>query len=233
MPKRIIFLLTVSTAVVLMFWSCKSQKEVESKKIDLTNQADSASYAIGVQIAENFIQQGLDTVMNIEYIVSGIRDQITKESKITVEDTDKIIQSFFEGMQKAKSGDKVSEGEAYLKENGKRSEVKTTASGLQYEVIEMGNGAKPVASSTVKVHYQGTLLNGTVFDSSYERGEPISFPLNGVIKGWTEGLQLMPVGSKFKFVIPYDLAYGERGAGQLIGPFETLIFEVELLDIEK
>ena len=136
-------------------------------------------------------------------------------------------------MQKAQSGGKISEGEAFLAENGKRPEVTTTASGLQYEVIEMGDGAKPTASSTVKVHYRGTLLDGTVFDSSYDRGEPISFPLNGVIRGWTEGLQLMPVGSKFKFYIPYDLAYGERGAGQVIGPYETLIFEVELLNIEK
>ncbi len=231
--KRTVLLLTASTAALLMLWSCKSQKEVESKKVDLTSQADSASYAIGVQIAENFVRQGLDTTMNVELIIEGIKDQIAKESKIAIEATDQIVQSFFEEMQKAQSGDKLAEGEAFLTENGKRPEVTTTISGLQYEVIEMGNGAKPIASSTVKVHYQGTLLDGTVFDSSYERGEPISFPLNGVIKGWTEGLQLMPVGSKFKFVIPYNLAYGERGAGQLIGPFETLIFEVELLDIEK
>ncbi|MDD2636284.1 MAG: FKBP-type peptidyl-prolyl cis-trans isomerase [Bacteroidales bacterium] len=231
--KKTVLLLTVCTAALLMLWSCKSQKEVESKTIDLTSQVDSASYSIGVQIAENFVRQGLDTVMNVDLIVAGIQDQIAKESKIAIEATDQIVQSFFEEMQKAQSGDKLSEGEAFLKENGKRPEVTTTASGLQYEVLEMGNGAKPTASSTVKVHYQGTLLDGTVFDSSYDRGEPISFPLNGVIKGWTEGLQLMPVGSKFRFVIPYDLAYGERGAGQLIGPFETLIFEVELLDIEK
>jgi FKBP-type peptidyl-prolyl cis-trans isomerase len=128
---------------------------------------------------------------------------------------------------------KIEEGANYLAENGKREGVVTTASGLQYEVISLGKGAKPTAANTVKVHYRGTLLNGTVFDSSIDRGEPISFPLNGVIAGWTEGLQLMPVGSKFRFVIPYNLAYGERGASELIGPYETLIFEVELLAIEK
>ena len=124
------------------------------------------------------------------------------------------------------------EGEKFLTENGKRAGVKTTASGLQYEVLEASLGQKPKASDTVKVHYEGTLIDGTVFDSSYRRGEPISFPLNGVIKGWTEGLQLMPVGSKFKFFIPYQLAYGERGAGGSIPPYAALIFTVELLGIE-
>jgi len=124
------------------------------------------------------------------------------------------------------------EGEAFLAENAKREGVKVTASGLQYEVLEPGNGPKPTAESTVKVHYEGTLIDGTVFDSSYKRGEPISFPLNGVIKGWTEGLQLMPKGAKYKLYIPYQLAYGERGAGRDIPPFAALIFTVELLDFK-
>ena len=124
------------------------------------------------------------------------------------------------------------EGEKFLAENGKREGVKTTASGLQYEVLEATLGQKPKATDSVKVHYEGTLINGTVFDSSYKRGEPISFPLSGVIKGWTEGLQLMSVGSKFKFFIPYQLAYGERGAGGSIPPYAALIFTVELLGIE-
>ena len=126
----------------------------------------------------------------------------------------------------------LKEGEAFMAENAKREGVKTTASGLQYEVLVQGNGPKPKAESTVKVHYEGTLINGTVFDSSYKRGEPIEFPLNGVIQGWTEGLQLMPVGSKYKLYIPYQLAYGERGAGASIPPYAALIFTVELLEIK-
>lgn len=214
-------------------WSCKSQNKVEKKKVELTSKVDSASYAIGMQIGQNFAQQGLDTVMNINLILEGIKDQIAKEAKLDINKTDEIVQSFFSEMQKSQSSGKLKEGEDFLKENGKREGVVSTPSGLQYEVITMGTGPKPVATSTVKTHYRGTTLDGTEFDSSYKRNEPLSFPLNGVIKGWTEGLQLMPVGSKFRFFIPYDLAYGERGAGQLIGPFETLIFEVELIAIEK
>jgi FKBP-type peptidyl-prolyl cis-trans isomerase len=123
------------------------------------------------------------------------------------------------------------EGIKFLNDNAKLDEVTVTASGLQYEVLKQGDGSKPDATDTVEVHYKGTLIDGTQFDSSYDRGQTISFPLQGVIKGWTEGLQLMPIGSNYRFFIPYNLAYGERGAGGVIPPFATLIFDVELISI--
>jgi FKBP-type peptidyl-prolyl cis-trans isomerase FklB len=125
----------------------------------------------------------------------------------------------------------AAEGTAFLEDNAKRAEVTVTESGLQYEVLATGEGDKPAADSTVRVHYHGTLINGTVFDSSVERGQPAEFPVNGVIKGWTEALQLMAPGAKFRLYIPHDLAYGERGAGASIAPFSTLVFDVELLEV--
>ena len=141
--------------------------------------------------------------------------------------------AYVEGVvSRLKYGQTKEDGEKFLAENKLRDGVKTTESGLQYEVIKLGKGKKPTAESTVKVHYEGTLIDGTVFDSSYKRGEPIEFPLSGVIQGWTEGLQLMPVGSTYKLYIPYQLGYGDRGAGQSIPPYSALIFTVELLDIK-
>jgi FKBP-type peptidyl-prolyl cis-trans isomerase FklB len=220
----------IITSIIVI--SCKTQEPVENKKIELTSAKDSASYALGMQIGNNLSQQGLNERLDVDIILAGIKDMTQNETLIEMDKTDALLQAFFEEMQKEESGDKITEGEKFLAENAKRDEVVTLPSGLQYEILVEGNGPKPDATSTVKTHYKGTLLDGRVFDSSYDRGEPTSFPVNRVIAGWTEALQLMPVGSKWKLYIPYNLAYGERGAGQLIGPFETLIFEIELLDIE-
>ena len=168
---------------------------------------NSLSYQLGLSVAQYLMQYG-EKELNYDEFKAGI-----------------------EFVMKM-SGEAKAAGEKFLAENAKREGVKTTASGLQYEVLEATIGQKPKATDTVKVHYEGTLIDGTVFDSSYKRGESISFPLNGVIKGWTEGLQLMSVGSKYKFFIPYQLAYGERGAGGSIPPYAALIFTVEVLGID-
>jgi FKBP-type peptidyl-prolyl cis-trans isomerase len=148
-----------------------------------------------------------------------------------ISEAGRVLSELQQKMNEQKFTDVKSTGEAFLASNAKLDGVTVTESGLQYSVITESEGAKPAATDTVSVHYRGTLLDGTEFDSSYSRGEPATFPLNGVIPGWTEGVQLMSIGNKFKFVIPYQLAYGERGSGSSIGPFETLIFEVELLKI--
>ena len=168
---------------------------------------NSLSFQLGTSVAQYLMQYG-EKELNYEEFKAGI-DLVLNMSA------------------KAKE-----EGEKFLAENAKREGVKVTESGLQYEVLEVTIGQKPKATDSVRVHYEGTLIDGTVFDSSYKRGESIAFPLNGVIKGWTEGLQLMSVGSKYKFFIPYQLAYGERGAGASIPPYAALIFTVELLGIE-
>lgn len=208
----------------------------------LRSTEDDALYLKGIEIGSNLNQQftvnpylteDSSIEINIELIKKGIIEGIHQKAKMTPEEATTYLNTTMEAKAAERNKALTAKGEEFLAENAKREEVIATESGLQYEVITMGNGEKPTAESVVKVHYHGTLIDGTVFDSSVERGEPIEFPLNGVIKGWTEGLQLMPVGSKFILYIPYQLAYGERGAGELIGPYEALIFEVELLEIVK
>ena len=197
----------------------------------INNEIDSVSYSLGVNIGENIKTQfpNID-LKNFEAAIKDVLDN-SKEPIISGADAQKTIQEYFTKQQAKASESVVEEGTKFLAENSKKENVVTLESGLQYEVIKSGDGAKPTLNAQVTTHYHGTLIDGTVFDSSVERGEPASFPVSGVIKGWTEALQLMNVGSKWRLFVPYDLAYGERGAGPQIGPFTTLIFEVELISI--
>ena len=193
---------------------------------------DKVSYALGLSLGQNMASSGVKT---IEYddLVAGMKAIMNKEKPaISFDEAQEVLNTFFAELEAKVAGKAKAEGEAFLAENAKREGVIVTGSGLQYEVLTAAEGKKPKATDKVKVHYEGTLIDGTVFDSSYRRGEAISFGLNQVIKGWTEGVQLMSVGAKYKFFIPYNLAYGERGAGAQIPPYAALIFTVELLDIE-
>ncbi|MBR1717404.1 MAG: FKBP-type peptidyl-prolyl cis-trans isomerase [Paludibacteraceae bacterium] len=193
---------------------------------------DKISYALGLSMGQNLASSGVES-LNYQDLAAGIEDVLTKQQpKISYQEAQQVLNSFFQELEQKIAGAAKVEGEKFLAENAKREGVKVTESGLQYEILEPSLGQKPKATDTVRVHYEGTLIDGTVFDSSYKRGESITFPLNGVIKGWTEGLQLMSIGSKYKFFIPYQLAYGERGAGASIPPYAALIFTVELLGIE-
>lgn len=197
----------------------------------LTNEIDSVSYSLGVNIGENLKTQFPDiNLKNFELAIKDVLDN-QKVPKISGADAQKVIQNYFQKQQAKASESVIEEGKKFLTENSKKDGVITLESGLQYEIIKSGEGAKPTINDQVTTHYHGTLLDGTVFDSSVERGQPATFPVSGVIKGWTEALQLMTVGSKWKLFVPYDLAYGERGAGPKIGPYTTLIFEVELISI--
>lgn len=209
-----------------------------STKLD--TQKDKASYIIGQNIGRSFQQQNLDeSVVDLDKLMLGLKDVLNgAEPKFTEEQIMEIMTQFQQDMQArsdsvaaAASGSNRKAGEEFLKENATKEGVVTLPSGLQYKVLEEGKGKKPGPTSMVTVHYRGTLLDGTEFDSSIERGQPATFPVNGVIEGWTEALQLMPAGSKWQLFIPADLAYGDQGAGPTIGPGSTLIFEVELISV--
>ncbi|RJG51364.1 FKBP-type peptidyl-prolyl cis-trans isomerase [Motilimonas pumila] len=192
------------------------------------------SYGIGRQLGEQLAANPFDGLV-IEAVQEGVADafggQASQVDEQALGEAFQIIAAQIQEKQAEQAKELSKEGEAFLAENAKKDGVVVTESGLQYEVITQGTGEKPTAASTVRTHYHGQLIDGTVFDSSVQRGEPAEFPVNGVIAGWTEALQLMPVGSKYKLTIPYSLAYGERGAGGAIGPYSTLVFEVELLEI--
>lgn len=194
---------------------------------------DKVSYALGLSLGNNLLSSGI-TALNVEKFSKGVQDVLEQNHpEISYQEAQNVINEYFQNLQAKLSEKTIAEGKAFLETNGKRPEVITLKSGLQYEIIKEGNGAVPTANNTVNVHYHGTLIDGTVFDSSVRRGEPATFGVTQVITGWVEALQLMPVGSKWKLYIPSNLAYGAQGAGQHIGPHTTLIFEVELLGIEK
>ena len=192
---------------------------------------DEVSYALGLSIGQNFKASGIKAITSEDFI-SGLQDVLAeREPQMTTERAREVINQLFMRLQQEESELNAAAGKEYQEIMRHKSGVVTLPSGLQYEIIKEGSGAKPKATDKVRVHYHGTLINGVVFDSSVERGEPAEFPLNAVIPGWTEILQLMPVGSKWRVVIPSELAYGSRGAGDVIRPNMTLIFEIELLDI--
>lgn len=197
------------------------------------------SYALGLSIGRQLSQMGV-AELNAGDFAQAVKDMIDgKESQIPTNEAQQLLGEYFrqqEEKQRAEAAEKYkgakSEGEKYLTENAKKDGVITLPSGLQYQVLQEGNGKSPKATDKVVCHYEGMLVDGTMFDSSIQRGEPATFPLNGVIAGWTEGLQLMKEGAKYRFFIPYQLGYGERGAGASIPPFATLIFDVELIEVK-
>lgn len=256
MKKSSIAILLVSCSLTALAQTKKPapkpavKKPVATKSVApaagaLKTSMDSVSYAIGMDIARSLKNPSL-TNLNLDLVAKAVRDSKDEKYALTQEQYQNTLSNFSQQMRSSQEAEQAKTqaenakkyepnrlaGEKFLAENKTKDSVVTTSSGLEYKILKQGAGAKPTLSDKVKTHYHGTLIDGTVFDSSVERGEPISFPLNGVIQGWQEGLQLMPVGSKFRFYIPYQLAYGERAAGQ-ISPYSALVFDVELLEIEK
>jgi FKBP-type peptidyl-prolyl cis-trans isomerase len=207
------------------------------EKTELKTQKDKTSYAIGMNMAASVKTNAID--VDVDALVQGIRDSLTNKKMLLTEDEaretlmalQKDLQAKMHEKAKVQAEKNKKEGEEFLTKNKGKEGVKTLPDGLQYKVITEGKGKSPLATDTVTVNYRGTLINGTEFDSSYKRGQPATFPVDGVIKGWTEALQLMKEGSKWQLFIPSNLAYGERGAGGSIGPNATLIFEVELIKV--
>jgi len=201
--------------------------------IDLSTTELKASYGVGMQMGQQLKAAFKD--VSLAAAIAGLKDGFNNQQPRIEGDAINAafqeIQAAMAAESQAAAAEHSQEGEAFLAENAKRDGVTITESGLQYEVLEAGSGEKPLATSTVRTHYRGTLINGEEFDSSYSRNEPTEFPVNGVIAGWTEALQLMEVGAKWKLFIPYQLAYGEQGAGGAIGPFQALVFEIELIAI--
>lgn len=192
---------------------------------------DKFSYSIGLGIGQNLMSMGARDIV-VEDFAQAVKDVLTQsETAITHNEARDIVNKYFEELEAKMSEAAIEQGKQFMEQNAAKEGVHTTASGLQYEVLTEGAGKKPAATDRVRCHYEGTLLDGTLFDSSYKRGEAAVFGLNQVIKGWTEALQLMAEGSKYRLYLPYDLAYGAQGAGEMIPPYSALIFTVELLEV--
>ena len=217
---------------ILIISACK-EAGIGNTSYELNTKVDSTSYAVGVSMANSIID-GKDDI-NIDILLSAVREKLAeKDLKISQEMCNQITNVFKSELTGKAAARILKEGQDFLAENASKDGIKTTASGLQYQVLREGTGkTRPKATDNVTVHYRGTFLDGSEFDSSYKGGKPATFPLNRVIRGWVEGLQLMTVGSKFRFFVPPNLAYGPRGSGNVIPPNSTLIFEVELQKIEK
>jgi FKBP-type peptidyl-prolyl cis-trans isomerase FklB len=226
----------ISAAFLLTLPLLAQEKSPQGKSPQATpaflkDQKDKVSYSIGLNIGSNLNRQHVE--INPDALMTGVKDGIAGKPQLNQEQVKEVMTEFekdLQAKQKAAGEKSAAEGTKFLEENKKKDGVKTTASGLQYKVLKEGTGPQPKATDTVTVNYRGTLINGTEFDSSYKRGQPATFPLNGVIKGWTEGLQLMKQGAKYQLFVPPDLAYGQRAVGPDIPANSTLIFEVELLD---
>jgi FKBP-type peptidyl-prolyl cis-trans isomerase FklB len=231
-------LLILTTSIMTVQAQGKADKSKKGKSsnskeqtMNIENKLDSVSYALGVNIAENLSSQGI-TELNTEALAKGMEDYFKKNNLVISRDEiNNVINGYMQAKQAEQREAATREGREYLEKNGKRNGVVTLPSGLQYEVLISGNGPKPKPADKVTTHYHGMLIDGTVFDSSVERGQPATFGVTQVIQGWQEALQLMPQGSKWRLYIPYNLAYGERGAGGKIGPYATLIFDIELISI--
>lgn len=216
----------VLTCLLLVFFSISALRAQNTEPT-----MDSVSYSLGILLAQNLKQQGLDSV-DVNTLSKGIDDVMSgNDLEVNLEEANRIVQEYMSAAQAKQYESVIAEGKAFLEANAQREGIQTTASGLQYRVVQEGTGATPADTSSVTVHYTGKLIDGTVFDSSLKRGEPTTFGVNQVIAGWTEGLQLMKEGAKYEFYIPSNLAYGERGAGGAIPPYATLIFEVELISV--
>ena len=237
--KRILMSLALISMLSTQALSQDDDKSEDKKPAETESIKNDASYVIGRNIGESIVGQKLD--VDVDILVSALKEALAgKESRLSEEEMIAVMQKLQQQMAakaaeeaKVAAAANLKKGQAFLEANGKKEGVMTTKSGLQYRVVKKGDGASPLASDEVTVHYEGRLINNKVFDSSIKRGQPATFPVNGVIKGWTEALQLMKEGAEYELYIPAELAYGTRGAGQDIGPNEALIFKVSLIKVKK